>query len=171
MLIPIVPSVPKGRRGHASCSVRVAGVDLMDLSGILGVARGRVGGDGRVVYLGLGVVVGDDGEGWIWSRGGSVDKVGGEVECLTGVCATGVDDEVGAVTGRGVSERNDEFGEVRASGGKGSKGPGAARCPLGCRGRACGARRANGEKKNEGRQRALQGPRAIGMWSSWKNRE
>lgn len=151
MLIPIVPSVPKGRRGHASCSVRVAGVDLMDLSGILGMARGRVGGDGSVVYLGLGVVVGDDGEGWIWSRGGRVDKVGGEVECLTGVCATGVDDEVGAVTGRGVSERNgnDEFGEVRARGGKVSKGPGAARCPLGCRGRACGARRANGEKRGE----------------------
>jgi hypothetical protein len=57
------------------------------------------------VHLGLGVVVGDDREGWIWSRGGSVDEVGGEVECLTGVCATGVDDEMGAVTRREVSTR------------------------------------------------------------------
>lgn len=105
MLIPIVPSVPKRRRGHAACSVLVAGVDLMDLSGILGVARGRVGGDGCVVHLGLGVVVGDDREGCGRGRG---DEVGGEIECLTGVCATGIDDEMGAVTRRRVSERNEE---------------------------------------------------------------
>lgn len=98
MLIPIVPSVPKRRRGHAARPVRVARVELMDLGSILGVARGRVGRDGGVVHLGLDVVLGNDREGWVCGRGGRVHEVGGEVEGLTGVCATGVDDEMGAVT-------------------------------------------------------------------------
>jgi len=63
VLVPIVPSVAKRRRGHTACPVWVGGVDLMDLGRIFGMARRRVGGDGSVVHLGLGVVVGDDREG------------------------------------------------------------------------------------------------------------
>lgn len=163
MLIPIVPSVPKRRRGHAACAVRVARVDLMDLSNILGVGRGRVGGDGCVMNLGLAVVVGDDREGWVCDRGGGVDEVGGEVECLTGVCTTGVDDEMGAVTRR----RGLVRGMRNRGSGKERKGP----VRLGAR--WCAAAelvvRAGRKEKKEGRQRALQGPRAIGTWASWNS--
>lgn len=54
MLIPIVPSVPKRRRGHTACPV----VDLMDLGSIFGMGGRRVRGDGCVVHLGLDVVLG-----------------------------------------------------------------------------------------------------------------
>lgn len=64
MLVPIVPSVPKRRRGHTACPVRVGRVDLMDLGSIFGMAGRRVRGDGCVVHLGLAVVLrlGDDRE-------------------------------------------------------------------------------------------------------------
>ena len=65
MLIPIVPSVPKGGRGHTACPVRVDGVDLMDLRGIFGMGGGRVRGDGCVMDLGLAVMRGDDRERWV----------------------------------------------------------------------------------------------------------
>jgi hypothetical protein len=97
VLIPIVPSVAKRRRGHAAGPIRVGGVDLMDLGGIFGVARGSVGGDGCVVHLGLAVVLGDDREGRVYGRGGRVDEVGGEIEGLTGICTAGVNNEMGAV--------------------------------------------------------------------------
>ena len=63
MLIPIVPSVPKRRRGHAACPVWVDGVDLMDLGGIFGMGGGRVRRDGCVEHLGLALMLGDDREG------------------------------------------------------------------------------------------------------------
>ena len=65
MLIPIVPGIPKWRRGHAACPVRVDRVDLMNLGGIFGMGGGWVGGDGCVVHLGLAVMLGDDREGWV----------------------------------------------------------------------------------------------------------
>jgi len=100
-----------------------------------------------MVDLGLAIVAWDDGEGWVCSRGGSTDEVGGEVEGLTGVRATGVDDKMGAVTRRGMSEMNDGYGEWN-----GSKRPCAAGCLLGCRGRACRARRAKGGKRRAGNE-------------------
>lgn len=51
-----------------------------------------------MVHLGLTIVMGDDREGGVCGRRGRVDEVSGEVEGLTGICATRVDDEMSAVT-------------------------------------------------------------------------
>jgi hypothetical protein len=109
VLVPIVPGVAEGRGGHASSPVQVVGrVDLVDVGCILGMGGGGVGGDGGVEELGVAVVLGDDGERRVLG-GGWVDEVGGETEGLTCVCATGVDDEVGAVAEwTGVSKRVSE---------------------------------------------------------------
>ena len=104
----------------------------MNLGSILGMARERIGRDGSVVHLGLAVVLGEDREGWVCGRGGRVDEVGGEVEGLTGVCATGVNDEMGAVTKKKkTSERGGQRQRQRRMRGGATEGDDPARCGAG----------------------------------------
>lgn len=77
---------------------------------------------------------------------------------MTGVCATGVDDEMGAVTREGVVSEETRRGVRRTSrtgNWKGKRRPCAVGCPVVCQGRGSRARGAKREKKREGRATSL----------------
>ena len=99
-------------------------------------------------------------EVFIQLLGPALTQSGGEVECLTGVCTTGIDDEMGTVTGKErwserVSERERGWMAGEAKVVCGWVPAGVPRQGLWCA-------RAGRMEKKEARQRALQGPRAIG---------